>query len=367
MRDTLQAPLRLGPLRPWPTLGVVAALALLPLAALAIGQPFYVVFATRVLIYALIASSLNLLIGYGGMVSFGHAAFVGAGAYAVAVLLSAGIVSAWLLWPASLLAGAFFAFLIGAPSLRTRGVSFIMITLAFAQMAYYLVQSLRALGSDDGLTLSRRPSLGFLDLNSDATFYYVALAILLGALAAARGLLNAPLGRALQGIRDNETRMEAIGFATYRLKLIVFVIAGAAAGLGGGLLASLNGLVGPNLLHWTESGLLMIMVILGGGLLASLNGLVGPNLLHWTESGLLMIMVILGGTGRLLGGALGAAVLLIAEEAIAEHTIHWPLGIGVALLAVVLFAPEGIFSSLTKLGRCPRSGRRGHASSHKSP
>jgi branched-chain amino acid transport system permease protein len=220
-------------------------------------------------------------------------------------------------------------------------VSFIMITLAFAQMAYYLVQSLRALGSDDGLTLGVRPSLGFpslgfLDLDRDAAFYYVALAILLGALAAARGLLNAPLGRALQGIRDNETRMEAIGFATYRLKLIVFVIAGAAAGLG-------------------------------GGLLASLNGLVGPNLLHWTESGLLMIMVILGGTGRLLGGALGAAVLLIAEEAIAEHTIHWPLGIGVALLAVVLFAPEGIFSSLTKLGRCPRSGRRGHASSHKSP
>ncbi|MEA2846991.1 MAG: branched-chain amino acid transport system permease protein, partial [Rhodospirillaceae bacterium] len=250
MRDTLQAPLRLGPLRPWPTLGVVAALALLPLAALAIGQPFYVVFATRVLIYALIASSLNLLIGYGGMVSFGHAAFVGAGAYAVAVLMSAGIVSAWLLWPASLLAGAFFAFLIGAPSLRTRGVSFIMITLAFAQMAYYLVQSLRALGSDDGLTLGVRPSLGFpslgfLDLDRDAAFYYVALAILLGALAAARGLLNAPLGRALQGIRDNETRMEAIGFATYRLKLIVFVIAGAAAGLGGGLLASLNGLVGP--------------------------------------------------------------------------------------------------------------------------
>jgi branched-chain amino acid transport system permease protein len=320
MRDTLHIPFR-----PWPTLGVVAALALLPLAALAIGQLFYVVFATRVLIYALIATSLNLLIGYGGMVSFGHAAFVGAGAYTVALLTPAGIVSAWLLWPASLLAGALLAFVIGAPSLRTRGVSFIMITLAFAQMAYYLVQSLRALGSDDGLTLSRRPSLGFpslgfLDLNSDATFYYGALAILLGALAAMRALLNAPLGRALQGIRDNETRMEAIGFATYRLKLLVFVIAGAAAGLG-------------------------------GGLLASLNGLVGPNLLHWTESGLLMIMVILGGAGRLLGGVLGAAVLLVAEEAIAEHTIHWPLGIGVVLLAVVLFAPEGLIGGLAGLAR----------------
>jgi branched-chain amino acid transport system permease protein len=306
MRDTLHIPLRL-----WPTLGAVAALALLPLAALAIGQAFYVVFATRVLIYALIATSLNLLIGYGGMVSFGHAAFVGAGAYTVAVLMPAGIASAWLLWPASLLAGALLAFAIGAVSLRTRGVGFIMITLALAQMTYYLVLSLRVLGSDDGLTLSARPSLGFVDLGRDATFYYVALAVLLATLAAMRALLNAPLGRALQGIRDNETRMEAIGFPTYRLKLLVFVIAGAAAGLG-------------------------------GGLLASLNGLVGPNLLHWTESGLLMIMVILGGSGRLLGGVIGAAVLLGAEEAIAEHTMHWPLGIGAMLLVVVLFAPEGL-------------------------
>jgi branched-chain amino acid transport system permease protein len=306
MRDTLHVPLRL-----WPTLGAVAALALLPLAALAIGQSFYVVFATRVLIYALIATSLNLLIGYGGMVSFGHAAFVGAGAYTVAVLMPVGIASAWLLWPASLLAGALLALLIGAVSLRTRGVGFIMITLALAQMTYYLVLSLRVLGSDDGLTLSGRPSLGFAELGGDATFYYVALLVLLATLMALRALLNAPLGRALRGIRDNETRMEAIGFPTYRLKLIVFVIAGAAAGLG-------------------------------GGLLASLNGLVGPNLLHWTESGLLMIMVILGGAGRLLGGVIGAAVLLCAEEAIAEHTIHWPLGIGAMLLVVVLFAPEGL-------------------------
>jgi branched-chain amino acid transport system permease protein len=145
----------------------------------------------------------------------------------------------------------------------------------------------------------------------------VVLAILLGALAAARAFLNAPVGRALQGIRDNEERMEALGFATFRLKLLVFVAAGAAAGLG-------------------------------GGLLVSLNGLVGPNLLHWPQSGLLMIMVILGGTGRLLGGALGAAVLLIAEEAIAEHTIHWPLVIGVVLLAVVLFAPNGLIGSLSR-------------------
>lgn len=314
MRDTLHIPLK-----PWPTLATIAVLALLPVVALAVGQPFYVVFATRMLIYALIASSLNLLIGYVGLVSFGHAAFVGAGAYTVAVLMAAGLGSAWLLWPAAMLVAALMAGLIGAVSLRTRGVYFIMITLAFAQMVYYLVVSLRALGSDDGLTLAARPSLGFLALDRDATFYYVALTILLVALLAMRALLNAPLGRALQGIRDNEMRMEAIGFPTYRLKLLVFVIAGAAAGLG-------------------------------GGLLASLNGLVGPNLLHWPESGLLMIMVILGGAGRLAGGVLGAATLLIAQEAIAGHTIHWPLAIGVVLLAVVLFAPQGL-SGLMRRGR----------------
>ena len=152
MRCTLRIPLRPG----W-TLTVVAMLVLLPIAALAAGQPFYLVFAARVLIYALIASSLNLLIGYGGMVSFGHAAFVGAGAYTVAVLMPMGIGSAWLLWPAALLAGALLALAIGAICLRTSGVTFIMMTLAFAQMAYYLVLSLPALGSDDGLTLPARP------------------------------------------------------------------------------------------------------------------------------------------------------------------------------------------------------------------
>lgn len=313
MHDSLRIPLQ-----PWPTLVAVLVLVLFPLAALAVGQPFYVVFATRVLIYALIATSLNLLIGYVGLVSFGHAAFVGAGAYTVAVLMMAGVASAWLLWPAAVVVAALLALLIGSISLRTRGVYFIMITLAFAQMVYYLVVSLRVLGSDDGLTLGARPSLGVVALERDTSFYFVVLGILLLALLGMRTLLNAPFGRALQAIRDNETRMEAIGFPTYRLKLLAFVIAGAAAGLG-------------------------------GGLLASLNGLVGPSLLHWPESGLLMIMVILGGAGRLLGGVLGAAALLIAQEALAGHTIHWPLAIGVVLLAVVLFAPQGL-SSLTRRG-----------------
>ena len=290
---------------------LLAILALLPVYAALTGNTFALSLFTRIVIFAIAAVSLNLIMGFGGMVSFGHAVYLGIGGYVVGILAKEGVGSGFVQWPLALVLSGLFALVVGALSLRTRGVYFIMITLAFAQMAYYLVLSLRVLGSDDGLTLGARPSLGLLDLNRDATFYYVALAILLAALLAMRALLNAPLGRALQGIRDNETRMEAIGFPTYRLKLLVFVVAGAAAGLG-------------------------------GGLLASLNGLVGPNLLNWTQSGLLMIMVILGGAGRLLGGALGAVVLLCAEEAIAEHTIHWPLGIGVVLLAVVLFAPEGL-------------------------
>lgn len=307
MRDSLHIPLR-----PLPTLAALVALALLPVALLAIDQSFYIVLATRVLIYALMATSLNLLIGYGGMVSFGHAAFVGAGAYAVAVVVRAGIDSAWLAWPGAALIGGCLALIIGAVSLRTHGVYFIMITLAFAQMVYYVVISLRALGGDDGLNLPHRPGFGLgLDPRSDATFYYAVLLIVLLVLAGLRRLLNAPLGRALQGIRDNETRMEAIGFPVYRLKLAAFAIAGAAAGLG-------------------------------GSLLASLNGLVSPSLLHWTQSGTLMIMVILGGAGRFLGGVLGAALLLFAEEVLSEYTTHWSLGIGLVLLAVVLFAPAGL-------------------------
>jgi branched-chain amino acid transport system permease protein len=307
MRDTLTIPFR-----PLPALGGLALLLALPLVLIAVDQPFYVVLATRILIYALIASSLNLLIGYGGMVSFGHAAFVGAGAYAVAVLVRGGIESAWLVWPGAILAGAILSLLIGAISLRTSGVYFIMITLAFAQMAYYLVLSLKGLGSDDGLNLPRRPVLGLgLNPRDDLTFYYVVLAFFVAALGGMWRLLNTPLGRALQGIRDNETRMEAVGFPTYRLKLVCFVIAGALAGLG-------------------------------GGLLASLNGLVSPSLLHWTQSGTLMIMVILGGAGQFLGGVLGALALLLIEEVAAEHTIHWPLGVGLAILAVVLFAPAGL-------------------------
>jgi branched-chain amino acid transport system permease protein len=310
-------------IRPSLTVGVLALLVVLPLAAKHWDQLFYVSFASRILIYALAASSLNLILGYGGMVSFGHAAFLGTGAYAVAILMAEGVSSAWVSWPLAVMLSALFALLIGSVSLRTRGVYFIMITLAFAQMAYYLFISLRAYGGEDGLNLVARSRLGFgLDLAGDLTFYYVVLAIVSACLYLMQRLLSARFGQVVQAIRDNETRMEAIGFSTYRYKLICFALAGGAAGLA-------------------------------GALLANQNGFVSPNLLQWTQSGTLMVMVILGGVGYLCGGALGAAVFLVLEEALSAYTVHWQLGLGLALLVIVLYARQGVAGLLagTAAGR----------------
>jgi branched-chain amino acid transport system permease protein len=306
------------PLHPKAALPAFGLLLALPWIMQAIDQPFYTVLASRILIFALVATSLNLLVGFGGMVSFGHAAFFGTGAYVVGILMFHGVTSAWIAWPAAVAVAALAALFVGAISLRTRGVYFIMITLAFAQMLYFVFVSLRTYGGDDGLSLAARSQIGFgVDLKPDITFYYAVLAIASAAFYALARLVNARFGRVLQGIRENETRMEALGFAVYRYKLIAFVIAGAVAGLG-------------------------------GALLANQNGLASPNMLHWSQSGMLLIMVILGGVGFLYGGVLGAAVLLLIEEILSGYTMHWPLGVGAVLLAVVLFAPNGLAASLRR-------------------
>jgi branched-chain amino acid transport system permease protein len=303
---------------------VIVLLAAYPLVMSALDNLFYVSFASRVLIYAIAATSLNLVLGYGGMISFGHAAFVGTGAYVASILVAEGVTSAWIGWPAAVALSALAALVIGAVSLRTRGVYFIMITLAFAQMMFYLVTSMKAYGGDEGLSLPSRAELGFgLDLASEVTFYYVVLALLLALLYALHRMMQARFGRAVLAIRENESRAEAIGIPVYRTKLACFVIAGAAGGLAGALLAS----------H---------------------GKYVNPNVLHWIQSGTLMIMVIIGGVGRLWGGVIGAAVLLLLEHFIAEYPIEWlarlvpnyqqhaGLGVGIVLLAIVLFAPQGI-------------------------
>ncbi|MFC5605611.1 branched-chain amino acid ABC transporter permease [Variovorax soli] len=293
---------------------LLALLVLLPTIAHALDADFYIGVATRILIFALAATSLNLILGFGGMVSFGHAAFVGVGAYTVGVLMQGGVDSAWIAWPAAFVLGGAFAFVIGLVSLRTQGVYFIMITLAFAQMLFYLAVSLKAWGGEDGLSLAARSRLGLgLDLGDDRQFYYVALLLFVAAFIAIQRLLNARFGHVLQGIRENEVRMAAIGFPVFRYKLAAFTLAGAIAGVA-------------------------------GALLANQGGFVSPAMLQWSQSGMLLVMVILGGVGHLFGGLAGAAAFLLVEEVLVGYTVYWQFGLGAVLLAVVLLAPSGLMS-----------------------
>ena len=304
---------------------VAAGLVLLPLYSQLTGNIFILTLFTRIIIFALAAASLNLIMGYGGMMSFGHAAYLGIGGYAVGILAFEGIGSGFIQWPVALVASALYALVIGALSLRTRGVYFIMITLAFAQMMYYLVNSMKAYGGDEGLSLPQRAS----DLGNEIAFYYVVLALLLLTLYGLYRVMNSRFGRVIVAIRENPARVEAIGLPVYRYQLACFVIAGAVGGLAGALLAS----------H---------------------GKYVNPNVLHWVQSGTLMIMVILGGVGHLWGGVIGATVLLVLEHVIADYPIAWlaqlapnyqqhaNLGVGLVLLVIVLFAPQGIAGLLSR-------------------
>ncbi|MEZ4734221.1 MAG: branched-chain amino acid ABC transporter permease [Caldilineaceae bacterium] len=297
-------------------------LALFPLLMLRLEQEFYITLATRMMIFALAASSLNLLLGYGGLVSFGHAAYFGVGAYVVAILARSDVTVAWVAWPLAVLVCALLALLIGAVSLRTRGVYFIMITLAFAQMIYFVIISLKQYGGEDGLAMPRS-TLGFgLNLKNDIAFYYVVLLLLTGALFLLARLVNARFGHVLRAIKTNETRMTALGYPVYRYQLVAFGISGALAGLAGVLNANLNVFASPNLLTWQQSG-------------------------H------LLMMVILGGVGHFWGGALGALVYLWLEDSLSELTIHWQLGVGLLLLLIVLVAPQGLAGLLSNLRRSP--------------
>ena len=280
-----------------------------------LGMDYYLSLASRVLVYAIAATSLNLVLGYGGLVSFGHAAFVGLGAYVTAILISEGVPSGIVHLLATVGISALVALVIGAISLRTRGVYFIMITLAFAQMLFYLANSIKAYGGDEGLNIRTRSQFGFdgfgLDLKNDQVFYYVALTALVLAMLALARFVPSRFGRAVQALRDDDVRAEALGFPTYRYKLIVFVIAGACGGIA-------------------------------GALYVNLTGYVNPNLLHWTQSGTLMVMVILGGVASVWGGLAGAAALLLLQETLSAYTQHWEFWTGWVLLAVVLFARRGL-------------------------
>ncbi|MDR7567824.1 MAG: branched-chain amino acid ABC transporter permease [Armatimonadota bacterium] len=279
-----------------------------PVLAEAFGGRFYLNLVTRAMILGLACSGLNLVLGYGGLVSFGHATYFGLGAYTVAVLAREGVRAAWVVWPAGILVAAFAALLIGAMCLRTRGLHFIMITLAFAQMVYYGMVSLKQYGGQDGL---RAPRTDFGFPLGDVALYYLTLLLLAACLGILWRVVHARFGRALQAIRDNEARAVAIGFSPYPFQLVAFVLSGALTGLGGILMA-----------HHAQY--------------------VSPAMLSWQQSGAFLLMVILGGVGRFWGGVVGAAAMVALEEVFHAATIHWQLPLGLVLLVVVLLAPRGL-------------------------
>jgi branched-chain amino acid transport system permease protein len=301
---------------------VVALLALVPVYATLSGNYFLMSLFTRILILAMAAVSLNLIMGFGGMVSFGHAAYLGIGGYVIGILAKEGVNSGFLQWPLALAVSALFAFAVGALSLRTRGVYFIMITLAFGQMVYYVAIGLDRYGGDDGMTIYKRSQFGeLINLSNKTAFYYLCLALLLATAYLVWRIVNSRFGMVIQGARSNDRRMRAIGFPTYRYKLVCFVIAGTLCGLAGALLAN----------H---------------------TDFISPAMMHWTRSGDLIVMAVLGGMGTVLGPVLGAVALLVLEEALSGVTEYWQIIIGPIFLLVVLFARGGIDGLLA-------GGRRG--------
>jgi len=300
---------------------LLALLALLPVYAALTGNTFALSLFTRIVIFAIAAVSLNLIMGFGGMVSFGHAVYLGIGGYVVGILAKEGIGSGFMQWPLALVVSGVFALAVGALSLRTRGVYFIMITLAFAQMAFYVASGLERYGGDDGLTIYKRSTFaGALDLSNKPLFYYLCLALLLAVIWLVRRLVDSRFGLVIQGVRSNERRMRAIGFSTFRYKLVCFVISGVLCGLAGVLLAN----------H---------------------TDFVSPAIMQWTRSGDLIVMAVLGGMGTVMGPVIGAVTLLVLEEALSRVTEYWPIILGPLILLVVLYARGGIDGLLARLGR----------------
>lgn len=312
-------------------LAALLLLAALPFIASASGYPSLTTLATRILILAIAALSLNLLLGHGGLVSFGHAAYYGVGAYAAGILTQAfaskdlifglfpGTDQLLITLPAAMLASGVAAAALGALCLRTSGVQFIMITLAFAQMLFFLFVSLKAYGGDDGLIIRRRNTLPFVDVRSDTTFYFITLTVLLLWIGFIRRITHSRFGATLDGLRQNERRMAAIGVPAYPYRLVAFVIAGMGAGLAGGLMANFAKFVSPDMMHWTQSGEFLIMVVLGG-----INSLLGP--------------------------VVGAAALILLESVLASWTEHWQFVLGPILILIVLYGRGPISALASRLG-----------------
>ncbi|MCP4316116.1 MAG: branched-chain amino acid ABC transporter permease [Hyphomicrobiales bacterium] len=304
----------------WVTLGIVLALGILPPVFLWSGQAFYMDLATRLIILAIAAVSLNLILGFGGLVSFGHAAFIGIGAYCVgiptyhatygefgAIATYSGLFQILL----AVTAAALFALITGMICLRTKGVYFIMITMAFAQMVFYLFVSLEAYGGDDGLVIDTRSEFPLINLDDPLQMYLFSYASLVAALLIVRTIIRSRFGAVLRGAKDNNERVVTLGYNTYLYRLTAYVISGAICGYA-------------------------------GALLGNFTTFISPEMMDWTRSGELMFMVILGGAGTTLGPVLGSLIFILVEEVLSHFTIYWHLPFGIMLIAIVLFVRGGL-------------------------
>ena len=290
---------------------LLAGLALVPLIALA-------------------AVGLNLILGYGALVSFGHAMYIGVGAYAVGILAHHGVSSGWVHLAVALAVGAVVAVVIGLVCLRTSGMAFIMITLAFAQMFYFLCISLKQYGGDDGLTIATRSDFGLFSLSSNNVLYYFSFALLVACVVFFHRLVHSRFGMVLRGCRSNERRMASLGFPTLRYKLTAYVISA-------------------------------LVCVVAGVLLANLTKFAAPSYMAWQASGDLIVMVVLGGMGTLIGPVAGAVALLIFEEVLAGWTTHWMLVLGPLIVLIVLTAKKGLYGFLVERDERGRAASRGGA------
>ena len=309
-------------MRRWVMVICLAAFAAVPLVAEVFDQPFLLDIVDRIMIIAIAAVSLNLILGYGGMISFGHAAYLGLGAYSVGIPAYYGLYDGSLHLPLAIATSALFALVTGYICLRTRGVYFIMITLAFAQMAYFAFISSEEYGGDDGLVIELRSEIpgAIVDLESNVQLYYVIFTFLLGALFLVHRIVNSRFGLVIQGSKGNDERMQTIGYNTFRYRLTCYVIAGAMCGLAG----------------W---------------LLGNFNYFFSPEMIAWTRSGELIFMVVLGGMGSVFGPVLGTVAFIVLEEVLSGFTIYWSLIFGVFLILVVVFAKGGLMGMIAKFER----------------
>ena len=302
---------------------ILLVLAVLPLLTQAFDQRYLLSIGTRIVIWSIAAVSLNMILGYGGLVSFGHAMFFGIGGYAVGILSAEGVSSGWIQWPVALLAATAWAAVIGALSLRTRGLYFIMITLAFAQLVYYVGSGLEAYGGDDGLNISRSRFPGLIDLRDKASFYWLCFALLCASLWFCGRYANSHFGLVLRGAKSNELRMTALGFPVFRYRLAAFTISGALGGLS-------------------------------GILLANEGAYISPAMMSWMKSGDLIVIVVLGGMGTLFGPLYGTIAFFVLEEALPPilNLAHkgwgeyWMIVFGPLLVLIALYARGGIDSLL---------------------